>query len=76
MMMLLKNLVFFVYYPNSAAKFDAAISHRVVFSDVLPEWVIVGFSGATGQVTETHDILSWSFTSSLGQENEVDLRES
>ncbi|CAJ1940319.1 unnamed protein product [Sphenostylis stenocarpa] len=31
--------------------------------DVLPEWVRIGFSGATGDSVETHDILSWSFGS-------------
>ena len=32
---------------------------------VLPEWVSVGLSAATGQAAETHTILSWSFNSTL-----------
>ncbi|TKY58747.1 Agglutinin-2 protein [Spatholobus suberectus] len=32
---------------------------------VLPEWVRIGFSGATGDKVETHDILSWSFSSRI-----------
>lgn len=32
---------------------------------VLPEWVRIGFSGATGQLVEVHKILSWSFNSSF-----------
>ncbi|KAJ7943778.1 Lectin receptor kinase [Quillaja saponaria] len=31
----------------------------------LPEWVRIGFSGATGQLVETNNICSWSFRSSL-----------
>ncbi|KAJ7943770.1 Lectin [Quillaja saponaria] len=31
----------------------------------LPEWVRIGFSGATGQLVETNNISSWSFRSSL-----------
>ncbi|XP_003628867.2 lectin 7-like [Medicago truncatula] len=29
----------------------------------LPDWIIVGFSGATGGLVETHKILSWTFSS-------------
>ncbi|KAL5100025.1 hypothetical protein RYX36_004352 [Vicia faba] len=32
---------------------------------VLSDWVLIGFSGATGELAETHDILSWSFTTNL-----------
>ena len=37
--------------------------------DVLPEWVSVGFSAATGAGTEFHTILSWSFSSTLEVED-------
>ncbi|KAL2348987.1 hypothetical protein Fmac_002987 [Flemingia macrophylla] len=32
---------------------------------VLPEWIRVGFSGATRQLVEVHRVLSWSFNSSV-----------
>ena len=28
----------------------------------LPDWIIVGFSGVTGGLVETHKILSWTFS--------------
>ena len=31
----------------------------------MPEWVRVGFSAATGELVESHTILSWSFSSNL-----------
>ncbi|CAM8977226.1 unnamed protein product [Rhodiola kirilowii] len=31
----------------------------------LPEWVIIGFSGATGNITALHSVTSWDFSSSL-----------
>ncbi|CAL5188540.1 unnamed protein product [Lathyrus oleraceus] len=54
-----------VSYPNSPVEVGVVISYPVDFAAVLSEWVLVGFSGATGQLAETHDILSWSFTSNL-----------
>ncbi|KAK7386692.1 hypothetical protein VNO78_27027 [Psophocarpus tetragonolobus] len=43
----------------------ATISHVVDLRSVLPEWVSVGFSGASGKAIEVHRILSWSFSSSF-----------
>ncbi|CAI8588131.1 unnamed protein product [Vicia faba] len=54
-----------VSYPNSPVEVGVVVSYPVDFAVVLSEWVLVGFSGATGQLAETHDILSWSFTSNL-----------
>ncbi|KAJ1382166.1 Legume lectin domain [Sesbania bispinosa] len=62
----LKELGVFVSYPNSAVKQNATVSYPVDFEAALSsEWALVGFSAATGELTETHDILSWSFISSL-----------
>ncbi|CAJ1940317.1 unnamed protein product [Sphenostylis stenocarpa] len=41
------------------------IGHVIDLTTVLPEWVSVGFSGATGQLIELHQIISWTFTSSF-----------
>ncbi|KAK7309599.1 hypothetical protein RJT34_06460 [Clitoria ternatea] len=50
------------FYPNNPV---TVLSYPVDFSAILSERVLIGFSAATGEVVETHDILSWSFTSSL-----------
>ncbi|XP_062087305.1 L-type lectin-domain containing receptor kinase IX.1-like [Humulus lupulus] len=44
---------------------DNQLQHWVNMKDVLPEKVRVGFSAATGVSFETHNILSWSFSSGL-----------
>ncbi|KAK7328075.1 hypothetical protein VNO77_22171 [Canavalia gladiata] len=46
------------------------ISYNVNLGDHLPEWVIFGFSAATGFMFEMNTLLSWTFSSSL-QNNEV-----
>lgn len=49
------------------------LSHVVPLKDVVPEWVRIGFSAATGAQYAAHDILSWSFDSklNLGFENNI-----
>lgn len=42
-----------------------SIGHVIDLTTVLPEWVSVGFSGATGKVIELHKILSWTFSSTF-----------
>ncbi|KAG5059171.1 hypothetical protein AAZX31_01G020500 [Glycine max] len=55
-----------VAYPNSPVKLNATVlSYPVNLGAVLPERVLFGFSAATGDLVETHDILSWSFNSFL-----------
>ncbi|XP_047154815.1 lectin 5-like [Vigna umbellata] len=41
------------------------LSKTIDLRGVLPEWVRIGFSGATGDSVETHDILSWFFASRI-----------
>ncbi|MED6137133.1 hypothetical protein PIB30_062104 [Stylosanthes scabra] len=41
------------------------LSHVVDVRTVLPEWVRVGFSASTGLQYQAHNLMSWSFTSSL-----------
>ncbi|XP_058772571.1 lectin 5-like [Vicia villosa] len=60
-----KELSVLVSYPNNPVKVDVSVSYTVDLVAVLSEWVIIGFSGATGELAETHDILSWSFTTNL-----------
>ncbi|KAK7309596.1 hypothetical protein RJT34_06455 [Clitoria ternatea] len=55
-----------VSYPNSPVNSNATVlSYPVNFAALQSEWVVVGFSGTTGDEVETHDIFSWSFSSSL-----------
>ncbi|KAI8540907.1 hypothetical protein RHMOL_Rhmol08G0021900 [Rhododendron molle] len=41
------------------------LSYVVDLRNVLPEWVNVGFSAATGSGAEIHNIVSWNFNSTL-----------
>ncbi|XP_061336890.1 lectin 5-like [Gastrolobium bilobum] len=54
-----------VSYPSNIVEWEATISYPIDFVSLLSEWVLVGFSGSTGDLVETHDILSWSFSSFL-----------
>ena len=55
-----------VAYPNSPVNLNATVlSYPVNLGAVLPEWVLFGFTASTGDLVETHDILSWSFNSFL-----------
>lgn len=61
-----KELLVMVSYPgNDNADADVCLSHVVDLRSVVPEWVMVGFSGSTGDLVEANDILFWSFKSSL-----------
>ncbi|XP_004509711.1 lectin 7-like [Cicer arietinum] len=62
-----KNLSVVVRYPESYSVngTSSSVSFVIDLRTVLPEWVRVGFSGATGQLVELHKILSWSFRSSF-----------
>ncbi|GMP25776.1 hypothetical protein CsSME_00002475 [Camellia sinensis var. sinensis] len=61
-----KNLSVYLTYANEPVfTGDSSLSFVVDLRDVLPEWVTVGFSAATDQWVELHEILSWSFSSTL-----------
>ncbi|KAF3439169.1 hypothetical protein FNV43_RR17444 [Rhamnella rubrinervis] len=57
--------VFLTYTHNSRFAGKASLSYVVDLRKYLPENVRVGFSASTGEVTELHNLLSWSFNSSL-----------
>lgn len=44
---------------------DDVLSYNIDLRSVLPEQVKIGFSAATGDLVETHDIFRWSVTSTL-----------
>ncbi|KAE8010476.1 hypothetical protein FH972_006844 [Carpinus fangiana] len=61
-----KNLsVFLTYADNPVFSGNSSLSYVVDLRNVLPEWVRVGFSAATGNWVELHLISSWSFESNL-----------
>uniref|UniRef100_A0A7N2L796 Protein kinase domain-containing protein n=1 Tax=Quercus lobata TaxID=97700 RepID=A0A7N2L796_QUELO len=47
------------------SRYSSSLSYIVDLKTILPEWVRVGFSAATGALVESHTILSWSFSSNL-----------
>lgn len=57
--------VFLSYAHNPVLGGNSSLSHVVDLRKVLPERVRVGFSAATGDWIEIHNILSWSFSSNL-----------
>ncbi|KOM48805.1 hypothetical protein LR48_Vigan07g250900 [Vigna angularis] len=44
---------------------NTSLSYQIDLGEILPEWVTVGFSGATGASNEENVIHSWEFTSTL-----------
>uniref|UniRef100_Q7M1M0 Hemagglutinin n=1 Tax=Maackia amurensis TaxID=37501 RepID=Q7M1M0_MAAAM len=68
-----KTLIASLVYPSNQTSFIVAAS--VDLKEILPEWVRVGFSAATGapKAVETHDVRSWSFTSTLEANSPADV---
>ncbi|KAI8536472.1 hypothetical protein RHMOL_Rhmol10G0259600 [Rhododendron molle] len=61
-----KNLsVFWSYGANSNSQSNSSLSYKIDLMEVLPEWVMVGFSAATGEYVEKNTLESWQFTSSF-----------
>ncbi|XP_056163271.1 L-type lectin-domain containing receptor kinase IX.1-like [Syzygium oleosum] len=52
----------FTNFKDGDAHEFGNISLPVNLSQVLPEWVVVGFTTTTGDYTELHKILSWEFS--------------
>jgi len=65
-----KNMsVFLTYADNPVFGDNSTLWHIIDLKDVLPRKVKVGFSVATGRSAEVHNILSWSFNSTLEDTN-------
>ncbi|KAL6012695.1 hypothetical protein ACLOJK_003184 [Asimina triloba] len=60
-----KLSVFLTYEKNPVFHARANLSYDVDLRKMLPEFVSVGFSGATGTYQERHIIHSWEFNSTL-----------
>jgi len=63
-----KNLsVSWKYQSTFYAQEKTSLSYQIDLRKVLPEWVTIGFSAATGAVGEMHNLRSWEFSSTLDQ---------
>ncbi|KAH7860187.1 hypothetical protein Vadar_010350 [Vaccinium darrowii] len=59
-----KNLsLFWSYGGNSNSQGNSSLSYQLDLRDILPEWVMLGFSAATGNFEEKHTLESWAFSS-------------
>ncbi|KAD6454286.1 hypothetical protein E3N88_08992 [Mikania micrantha] len=68
----LKNLsVSFTGFQNGTIVRQDGLHYTVDLSKVLPEWVIFGFSAATGALQQNNIVRSWTFDSSNLQGDEV-----
>ncbi|XP_028802872.1 agglutinin-2-like [Neltuma alba] len=57
-------------YTDSQPNRYVSLSQTIDLKTVLPEWIRIGFSAATGDQVEAHDIVSWSFSSFLPDDDE------
>ncbi|WCJ18113.1 Concanavalin A-like lectin protein kinase family protein [Euphorbia peplus] len=60
----------FTGFRNGAQELQY-LSYILDLREYLPEWVIFGFTGATGNDTALHSVLSWEFSSTLGNDDEI-----
>ncbi|XP_054824124.1 lectin 6-like [Prosopis cineraria] len=59
-----------ISYTDTQPNRFVSLSQTIDLTTVLPEWVRIGFSAATGDLVEAHDIVSWSFSSFLPEESD------
>ncbi|XP_071740450.1 L-type lectin-domain containing receptor kinase IX.1-like [Rutidosis leptorrhynchoides] len=63
-----KNLsVSFTNFVNTSVARQNGLSYTIDLRNALPEWVIFGFSGTTGDLFEKNTVNDWNFTSSVLQ---------
>ncbi|KAH7861038.1 hypothetical protein Vadar_020867 [Vaccinium darrowii] len=62
-----KNFSVFWSYGRgkSSSQGNSSLSYKLNLMEILPEWVMVGFSAATGELVERHMLESWTFSSSI-----------
>ncbi|KAG5121419.1 hypothetical protein JHK84_039759 [Glycine max] len=62
-----KLLVASWFFEGTTSGFmpKTSVSYQIDLGEILPEWVTVGFSGATGLSNEENVIHSWEFTSTM-----------
>ena len=57
-------------YNTSPLRYSVSLD--VDLRKILPEWVMIGFSAATGTKIEIHQVLSWDFSSTLEGKEIID----
>lgn len=57
--------VFLSYANNPTFSGNSSVSYIIDLRTVMPETVRIGFSASTGALVEIHNIMSWSFVSTL-----------
>ncbi|XP_057420456.1 L-type lectin-domain containing receptor kinase IX.1-like [Lotus japonicus] len=65
--------VSFTGYRLNEGRVTQYLTHHIDLRDHLPDYVLVGVSAATGNFSEQHTLLSWSFSTSLPS-NAVDTK--
>ncbi|KAA8518452.1 hypothetical protein F0562_015926 [Nyssa sinensis] len=63
--------VFWTYDENPVYNGNSSLSLLIDLMKVLPEWVTIGFSAATGKFLEQNTIHSWDFSSNLDSKNPI-----
>lgn len=58
------------YHNNSDPQEQTNLSYLIDLMEVLPQWVTIGFSAATGSIEERNYLLSWKFNSTLDETGE------
>ncbi|CAL2253991.1 unnamed protein product [Prunus armeniaca] len=68
-----KNLsvAFTTYVNGSQEQVINSLSYMVDLNKYLPDWIRFGFSASTGAASALHNIISWNFTSSLGDDESL-----
>ncbi|XP_021274342.1 L-type lectin-domain containing receptor kinase IX.1-like [Herrania umbratica] len=56
------------YRATNNPQENSSLSYQIDLMKALPEWVMIGFSAATGVSTEQHILHSWEFNSTLERE--------
>ncbi|KAL7594842.1 hypothetical protein Lser_V15G30028 [Lactuca serriola] len=62
------------YGADNTSGENTSLSYQVNLKEVLPEWVTIGFSAATGNAIERHILRYWKFNSSLNIDDENEDR--
>ncbi|CAJ2636329.1 unnamed protein product [Trifolium pratense] len=71
-----KNLtVSWKYQTTSNPQEKNSLSYKIDLMKVLPEWITVGFSAATGSIAELNSLLSWEFNSTLDKTDDSNSKE-
>ncbi|KAB1206707.1 L-type lectin-domain containing receptor kinase IX.1 [Morella rubra] len=53
---------------------NTSLSHFINLTELLPEWVSIGFSAGSAFYFEKHEILSWEFTTDQSLDHSVSVR--